>query len=554
VPRADLRPGWAGVLLLGAALPGCRAPSGGPPPAPAAPAIRFTDATESAGIRFTHDHGGGGKKLMPETVGSGAAWFDYDGDGRLDLFLANCAPLPGSPDRHPRSALYRNRGDGTFEDRTAGSGLDVPLYAQGVTAADYDADGDADLFVTCLGPNHLFRNDGGGRFRDVGQAAGLGGGPPWRWHTGSTWLDYDADGRLDLFVARYVKWTPETDQFCGIPGELKRYCPPWKYEGERCALYRNLGNGRFADVSRASGVDAVVGKWFQPLVVDENDDGRPDVVVTSDGTPTALFRNQEGRRFTDVAAETGMGVSESGMPKGGMGVDAADWRNDGRESVLIGNFAGEGLSFFEPTGGLYTNQAPPTGLAAASLRSLTFGLAFLDADGDGRQDALIGNGHIDDYIERFEAEVKYAQPLLLFHNRPERWRETAAEAGLTDRLVVRGLAVADYDDDGDPDFVLVQNNRPARLFRNDTRTASWTRVVLRGGRGNPTGVGARVEVSAGSIQTRRARAGSSFLGQDDSRLLFGLGAARAGRVTVHWPGGGTTEAPLQLNGDTVMRR
>lgn len=515
-----------------------------PKPADRPAALNFVDATGPAGIRFRHTHGGAGKKLMPETVGSGCAWLDYDGDGWQDLLFVNCKPLPGTPPQgKPTAALYRNRGDGTFEDRTTSSGLEAVLYGQGATVADYDNDGDPDVFLTCVGPNHLYRNNGNGTFTDVSQASGLGGGAPWRWNTGSVWLDYDRDGRLDLFIARYVKWTPQTDQFCGVPGGLKRYCPPWKYEGERCALYRNLGGGKFADVSTPTGVNRVMGKWFQPIVGDVNADGWPDVIVTSDGTPSALFQNEGGKRFTDTAAETGMGLSENGMPKGQMGVDMADWRNEGREGVLIGNFSGQRLSLFHPEEPeFYADLADRNGMGESSLYSLTFGVAFLDADLDGWRDAFIANGHIDDYIERFEANITYAQRPLLYHNvKGQRFEEVGPQAGpaMALKLVARGCAVADYDQDGDLDLAVTENNGPGRLYRNETTSGNrWLRLVLRGKKSNRDAVGARVEVNAGGVrQTQWVRAGGLFLSQNELPLVFGLGGAPTADVSITWPNG-----------------
>lgn len=589
--HVDLRApcsGWLGAWFLPAALallillPGCRRP-----PATAqstAPAgIRFVDATASAGIRFRHTNGGFGKKYLPETNGSGVAWLDYDGDGRQDLVFVNCEPWTGipafrrsgvgespseppnaqrlnaerptpsaqrrTPNAAPRPtpALYRNRGDGSFEDRTAGSGLDIPMYGQGVSAADYDADGHVDLLITCLGPNHLFHNSGNGTFKDVTVQAGLAGDrSPWRYHAGSAWLDYDHDGWLDLFVARYAVWNPKTDPFCGVPGGTKRYCPPWKLPREHCALYRNLGNGHFRDVSRETGIGEPSGFWFQPLVLDFNNDGWPDVAVICDGTPMALFRNEGGRRFTDAAPEAGLSVSDTGSPKSQMGIDVADWHNDGREAILVGNFSGERLSLFEPESpGLYTDAADRVGMGESSLYSLTFGVAFLDADRDGWRDAFIANGHIDDYIERFDSKVTYAERPLLYRNlRGERFAEIGFQAGpaLAQKLVARGCAVADYDQDGDPDLVVTENNRPAHLFRNDSLTSNhFLRVVLHGKPPNRDAIGARVVITAGGArQIQSVRAGGHYYSQSEFPLTFGLGSVATADLLVTWPRGGTS--------------
>jgi hypothetical protein len=538
-----------GLLAILSLLAGCQRQMVTAQPA-APPEIRFVDVTREAGIRFRHTHGGFGKKLLPETVGSGVAWLDVDGDGRQDLIFVNCKPMPGAPrpGTAPTAALYRNRGDGTFEDRTAGSGLDVPLYGQAITAADYDGDGDDDVLITCLGPNHLFRNEGNGTFTDVTAHAGLGDGPdPWRYHAGSAWLDYDRDGWLDVFVTRYVKWSPATDPFCGAPGGTKRYCPPWKSPRERCALYRNLGNGHFRDVTRETGVGTLEGYWFQPMAIDFNEDGWPDVAIICDGTSMALYRNEQGKRFADVAPEAGLSVSESGSPKSQMGIDAADWRNQGREAILVGNFSGERLSLFEAEApGLYADFADRVGMGESSLYSLTFGVAFLDADRDGWRDAFIANGHIDDYIERFESNVTYAERPLFYRNlRGQSFAEIGLQAGpaMAQKMVARGCAVADYDQDGDPDLVVTENNGPAHLFRNDSPTTNrFLRVLLRGQRPNRDAIGARVTVTAGGIrQVEWLRAGGHFYSQSEFPLTFGVGSATTADVAVTWPRGGASE-------------
>ncbi len=547
-------------------LQGCHRPASGITD-PSAPVIHFVDATASAGIHFRHTHGGFGKKYLPETNGSGVAWLDYDGDGYPDLLFVNCRPIVTrnanlSISRTidpPTAALYHNQGNGMFEDRTRGSGLDVSIYGQAASAADFDGDGDPDVLITCLGPDHLFRNNGDGTFTDVTATAGLDNDrDPWRYHSGSAWLDYDRDGWLDLFVARYAVWTPKTDPFCGAPGGTKRYCPPWKLPREHCALYHNLGNGRFRDVSRETGVAKLDGYWFQPLVVDDNRDGWPDVAVIGDGTPMALFRNEAGKQFADVAPESGMSVSETGSAKSQMGIDAVDWRNQGREAVLIGNFSGERLSLFEADSpGLYGDVADRVGMGESSLYSLTFGVAFLDADRDMWPDAFIANGHIDDYIERFDSRVTYAERPLFYHNeRGQRFVEIGRQAGpaMAPRLVARGCAVADYDGDGAPDLVVTENNGPAHLFRNDTPTAHRSlRVLLRGAPPNREAIGARVTVSIQGIQQERmVRAGGHYYSQSELPLTFGVGDATTVDVRVTWPRGGTVAQNRVATNQTVV--
>jgi enediyne biosynthesis protein E4 len=534
---------------------GCRSPlNDGKAAARAAGAnrVRFVDVTREAGLRFRHFNGAFGKKYMPETTGSGCAFFDADSDGWLDLLAINGADWPGHRSGSYRPALYRNQHNGTFADITAGAGLPENSYGMGVAVGDYDNDGHEDLYLTCLGPNHLLHNNGDGTFTDVTAAAGVAGAPAgpegrrWKWSSSAAWVDYDRDGRLDLFVCNYVRWSPATDIFCRNRLGQKAYCAPTAYAGTPCTLYHNQGNGRFIDVSRAAGILEHIGKSLGVAVADLNDDGWPDLVVANDMTPNFLLLNQHGRRFEEVGTEWGIGIGESGRAKAGMGIDAADWQNRGRPGLLVGNFSGEALSLFAPEGseGL-ADVTYAQGMGEPSLPFLTFGLFFFDYDLDGWKDAFVGNGHIDDTVEVEGSQVSYQERPLLFHNEGGRgFREVGLASGpaLATRMVVRGCAYGDYDRDGDPDLALLWNNHGLRLWRNDGGNANhWLGFRLVGRRSNRSGLGARVRVTAGDLTAAEvARSGSSYLSASQQWPLVGLGPrARADTVVVDWPSGHT---------------
>ncbi len=542
------------LLPLTAAWSGCRtaprkvAPtSGAAAVSPTAP-IRFEDVTAAAGIRFTHFTGADGRYLLPESIGGGGAFLDYDADGHLDLFLVNGASWPDGPKRHTPPALYRNRGDGTFEEVTKQAGLNHSLPGMGCAVGDFDNDGHDDLLVTCLGPNRLYRNLGNGRFQDVTAGSGLGTVPRWSWHTSAAWTDYDRDGLLDLFLCRYVSWSPEKDVPCRSKTGKRTYCGPEFYPGDRPVLYRNLGRGRFEDVSARTGIASAVGKGLGIVPVDENEDGWVDLAVANDMTPNFLFRNEAGKRFVEVGQESGLAVGESGRPRAGMGIDIADTRNDGRLSVAIGNFANEGLALFSQEGGLYSDQAGPAGLLPESLSRLTFGLMFLDADRDGWQDLFAFNGHVNPLVaeEGEEGEgATYRQSPLLFRNSRGQYTNVSATAGpaIQQPQVGRGCAWGDFDNNGHPDLLLCENGGPARLLRNTTDDAHhWLGIQLQGRSSNRNGYGAEVRLTAGGVTQRRwVRSGASYLSHSDSRALFGLGPqASVDRLEVRWPSGKTT--------------
>jgi enediyne biosynthesis protein E4 len=539
------------VLLVLLMLTGCRRSASSPsrPLAPAGqPSIRFDDATAASGIRFTHFTGADGRFLMPESVGCGGAFIDYDSDGWLDVFLVNSSSWPDRPQAGKSCALYRNNGNGTFSDVTRQAGLHVPMYGQGCAVGDFDNDGDSDLLLTCLGPNRLFRNTGHGGFEDATPGSGLEAGARWAWHTGAAWTDYDRDGLLDLFVCRYVKWSPQTDVPCRSGSGKRTYCGPNQYTPDGSMLYRNLGNGKFRDVSKSTGISASQGKALGVLPLDENGDGWTDLVITNDTSPNHLFRNQAGRRFQEEAAAAGIAVDDMGKARAGMGVDVGDVRNDGGLHFAIGNFSREGLSLYERGDVLYTDVAARAGLAAPSLRNVTFGLLFLDGDRDGWQDLFAYNGHVDPQIAEAGGGVTHLQKPLLLRNEGGSFTDVTAAGGaaLQKAQVGRGCAWGDWNNDGRPDLLLCENGGPARLLKNATGDGNhWLGIRLRGrgnSRGNRDGYGAEVRVTAdGNTQRRWVRSGGSYLSHSDTRALFGLaGAAVAQRVEVRWPSGRST--------------
>lgn len=525
------------------------------------PAIHFTDVAGPAGVHFRHTNGGFGRKYLPETMGSGCAFLDFDSDGWLDLLLLNDRPLQNAarssrePSRTqnmgsemPTAALYHNDHDGTFTDLTRGSGLDVPLYAMGCCVGDYDNDGRDDLFVTtCLEPDRLFHNDGGGKFRNVTVRAGVGDR---RWGTSCAWVDFDHDGWLDLFVCNYLRFhTLQDDKFCSLVPGRKSYCPPGAYRGESCILYRNNRDGTFRDVSRQTGISQLAGNSLGVAILDFDNDGWADIAVANDETPGYLFHNLPAsgaipRRFEEEGVETGFAVAEMGKPKAGMGIDAADYLNDGSLGILVSNFSNEGLSFYRREGDLFSEVSFAAGFGEPSLLTLGFGLFFFDADNDALKDAFVANGHVNDDIQLLHSNLTYGERHLLFRNRGDgSFREIGRQAGppFTVPAVSRGAACGDYDNDGHLDILVNNNNGPAELLRSDGSSAGhWLQVEVRGrgaGGVNRSGIGARVRVKAGAgVQTDWVRSGSSYLSQSMLRCHFGLGTARrADWVEVTWP-------------------
>jgi hypothetical protein len=493
-------------------------------------AVKFTDVTAQAGIQFTHNSGRAGKKWMPETMGSGCAWIDFDGDGWPDLFLVNSKDWTPKG-RRTLPALYKNNRNGTFTNVTAGSGLDVELYGLGVSSADYDNDGKPDLYITALEGDRLFHNEGNGKFRDVTAASGIRNAS---FGTSSVWFDYDKDGQADLFVANYVQWSREKDLWCSMDGATKSYCTPESYKGTMSKLFRNLGGGKFEDATVKAKVNDPGSKSLGAVVFDFNNDGWPDLFVANDTQPNKLYRNNRNGTFTEEGVAAGVAFGEDGVARGAMGVDAADYDRSGRMHLAVGNFTNQMLGLYHNEGkGLFVDESPRSNIGRASLLSLTFGLFWFDADLDGWLDLFLANGHIDEEINRVQRKVQYAQTPLLFRNLSKgRFEEIAAAAGFTKPLVARGAAYADYDRDGDLDVVVTTNHGPAYLYRNDGGNANnWLNVRA------PLGAVVRV-TSAGGTQTQVVRGGASYCSQNDLALTFGMGKDPAASVVeVEWPNG-----------------
>jgi hypothetical protein len=506
----------------------------------APPRVVFRDVTAQAGIRFRHNAGKAGQKWLPETMGSGCAFLDADGDGWLDILLIN------SKDWKPRGrrslpALYRNNHDGTFTDITAGSGLDVETYGVGVAVADFDNDGRQDLYLTNMGPDRLLRNEGGGKFRDVTRQAGIDN-PGFA--SSAAWLDYDKDGLADLFVANYVEWSPAGDLWCSLDGATKSYCTPESYKGLASKLYRNLGGGRFADVSRQAGVADPTSKSLGVAVLDYNGDGWPDIFVANDTQPNKLYRNNRNGTFTEEGVGAGVAFSEDGIARGAMGVDAADYDRSGRPHLVVGNFSNQMLGLYHNEGNsLFVDEAPRSSVGRDSLLTLAFATFFFDYDLDGWLDIFVANGHIEEEIANVQPKVTYRQPPHLFRNLGKgKFREVTREVGsdLARPMVARGAAYGDYDRDGDLDLLVTTNHGPAHLFRNDGGNANhWLTVELAGVKSNRSALGAVVRLrSRSGSQWQMVRSGSSYCSQSQLALTFGLGQdPEVTELTVEWPSG-----------------
>jgi hypothetical protein len=524
-----------------------------------APALQFIDITRTAGIDFVHETGAYGEHLLPETMGGGVAFFDYDNDGAQDLLLINSdhwpwRPVPAEP---PTSRLYHNHGDGSFKDVSAAAGLDLRAYGMGVAVGDYNGDGFVDVFVSALGENHLFRNVDGEHFIETTSEVGVAGDPD-VWSTSAAFLDYDRDGDLDLFVCNYIRWSPEIDREVDyrLTGIGRAYGPPTDFAGMDSYLYRNDSGPdgtRFTDVSEQVGIRVVhettgqpVGKALAVHPIDVNDDGWLDLVVANDTVRNFLFLNERNGHFREMGIESGLAFDTSGLATGAMGIDAAYFANDPRLAIAIGNFANEMSSFYVSRSGqtVFSDDAIIYGIGADSRRALTFGLAFLDVDLDGYLDLLAANGHVEPEIHRVQSSQRYVQPMQLFWNcglRCTRRYQLVDENGdLGKPRVGRGVAYADIDGDGDLDLAITAVGGRFTLLRNDQDLDHhYVRLSLRANGPNTLAIGATVKLfTLETKQTRTVMPSRSYLSQMELPLTFGLGTERkVQRVIVRWPDG-----------------
>ncbi|MGA8212488.1 MAG: CRTAC1 family protein [Candidatus Sulfotelmatobacter sp.] len=533
---------WLLLLLL--ALPG------------QAQQIHFRDVTAQAGIHFTHNNGAFGKKWLPETMGPGCAFIDYDNDGYPDILLVNGEDWSGHTHAGATTPkLYHNNRDGTFTDVTHKAGLDVPMFGLGVAVGDYDNDGFDDLFITALGQSHLFHNNGNGTFTDVTKSAGLWG--PNEFSTSAAWVDYDRDGKLDLVVANYVQWTEQTDLYCTLDGVHKSYCTPESYKGTSLRLWHNLGGRKFEDATQKAGLGDPTSKSLGIAIIDYNGDGWPDILVANDTQPNKLYLNKKDGTFEERGVTSGIAFSEDGVARAGMGVDAADYDRSGHPSVIISNFANQMVSLYHNEGnGLFVDEAPQSEVGRATLVTLGFGCFFFDYDNDGWPDIFVADGHIEDQIERVQKRVSYAEPSHLFRNLGGgKFQEVTAQMGLAFAAprVARGAAYADIDNKGFLDILVTTNAGPAYLFHNEGGTNHSLRLKLVGTKSNRDGIGAVVQVtSASDKQSKMLRSGSSYLSQSELVLTFGLGAqTKADSVEVQWPSGQVDKLSNLNAGQTV---
>ena len=502
--------------------------------------VQFVDITQKAGIHFTHNSGRTGKKLMPETLGSGCAFIDLDGDGYADILLINGKDFSPSP-RQSLPAFYRNNRDGTFTDITRGSGLDVEMYGLGVSVADYDNDGRPDLYITALEGDHLFHNEGHGHFRDVTAQSGIHNA---NFGTSSAWLDYDKDGKADLFVANYVTWSKDKDQWCSMDGTTKSFCTPETYKGTSSKLFHNLGNGKFQDVTDKAGLGDKTSKSLGVVTLDFDGDGWTDIFVSNDTQPSKLYKNNGNGTFTEQGMQAGVAFGEDGVARGAMGADAADYDRSGRPHLLVGNFSNQMLALYHNEGnGFFVDQAPAGTVGHSSLLDLTFGAFFFDFDLDGYPDILAANGHIEPDINRVQTKITYREAPLLFRNQGNGHFENVSNDVGPDfrkKMVARGAAYADFDHDGDLDVLISNNDGPPILYRNDGGNKNnWITVRLEGTKSNRSALGTVVRVeSASGKQWQTVHSGSSYCSQSDEVLTFGLRRdSLVLSLAVEWPSG-----------------
>jgi len=526
---------------------------------PAGNPVRFVDVAGSAGITFQHENAASPQKYLIETMGAGCGWIDYDQNGLLDLYLVNGAATPArSPAPAPRSALYRNNGDGTFTDITSVARVGAEgLFGMGVAVGDYDNDGFPDLFVLGYGRCILYHNNGNGTFSDVTSQAGVGN--LGRWGSSAAWFDYDNDGHLDLVIANYVDWSPQHNFYCGDSGPgMRSYCHPDDFHPQAPTLYHNRGDGTFSDVSKSSGVGLKPGNGLGIVTFDYDNDGWQDIFIANDHMPNFLFHNNRNGTFSEAGYEAAVAVSGDGQFEAGMGTDAADTTGNGRLDLAVTHLDMQLARLYRNLGdGIFEDATLQAKIGYSTYHRSGFGTRFLDYDNDGRRDLFMANGHVLDNIERYHASTHYAEPKLMFRNLGRGIFED-----VSDRLgpdfqrprVSRSAAIADYDNDGDLDILVNNNGQAAQLFRNDGGNSNhWLEIFLVGTRSNRDGVGARVTVAAGGLVLYDQRKGGmSYQSAQDPRLHFGLAeCTRVDAVEVVWPSGIVTKL-RNLRADQII--
>ena len=515
---------------------------------PASP-VSFIDVARPAGISFVHDNAASPDKYLIETMGAGCAWIDYDQDGLLDLYLVNSAATKLYTPKHAlRSALYHNNGDGTFTDVTDRAGVGAEgLFGMGVAVGDFNNDGFPDLFVLGYGRCILYRNNGDGTFTDITTKSGVENRG--RWASSAAWFDYDNDGRLDLIIANYVDWTPENNFYCGDRGSgMRSYCHPDVYKGTPPTLYHNNGDGTFTDVSSTSGIGAKPGNGLGVVTFDYDGDGWQDIFIANDSMPNFLFRNKRDGTFEEVGYLAGVAVSGDGQAEAGMGVDAADLTGNGQMDLVVTHLDLQLARLYRNKGnGVFDDETVRSKIGYATYHLSGFGTRFFDYDNDGSRDLFIANGHVLDNIQLYRSEARYLEPKLMFRNTGGGLFENVSDRLGSDFQLPRasrGVAVGDFDNDGDLDILVNNNGEAPQLLRNDGGNANhWLSILLIGTRSNRDGVGTRVKVSAGTLtQFDQKKGGMSYQSAQDPRLHFGLGShTLIDSLEIDWPSGAKTK-------------
>ena len=505
--------------------------------------IQFVDVTQEAGIHWKHVDGRSGQKYFMETLGSGAAFFDFDGDSDPDLYFVNSAPLPGYVSQEvPTNCLYENNGDGTFTDVTEKAGVGDTGYGHGCAVGDYNNDGKLDLYVTNYGTNRLYRNNGDGTFTEVAESAGV---TEPRWSTSCAFADYDRDGNLDLYVVNYIVYDIDENPWCGLKEKgIRAYCEPDNFIAQSDTLYRNNGDGTFTDVTKTAGIYNTTGKGLGVVWGDYNNDGALDIYVANDSTENLFYQNNGDGTFEEVGFMVGVALSEDGAAENGMGTAFGDWNNDGWLDLTVTNYALQTNTLYHnDADGFFTDATAMTKTAQLTYPYLGWATAFIDYDNDGYQDIFVANGHLHENLAAIELEGTYGQRNLLFRNNYDNTFTEVSETlgpGMKLADVSRGATFADYDLDGDIDIVVTNSNTAPRLLRNDGgNRKNWLQIRLTATNGSTDAIGTRVKITTEKLtQIREVRSGDGYLSQQDLTLHFGIGDyEQVDSIEVQWQSG-----------------